>query len=102
MDGARRGVLLEHEGRWAGEKKHLQSRFGIRRFWLGWLSVRFDGGPVYFDMVEALQQAIADFGYLVRRGERLSAEEWLHRINTLGLRITPAQLTAIETLMRNH
>lgn len=102
MDGARRGVLLEHEGRPAGEKKHLQSRFGIRRFWFGWLSVRFDGGPVYFDMVESLQQAIADFGYLVRRGERLSSEEWLHRINTLDLRITPAQLTAIETLMRNY
>lgn len=102
MDGARRSVLLEREGRQAGAKKHPHPRFGLRRFWFGWLSVRFDGGPFYFEMIESLQRAIADFGHLVRRGERLSAEEWLHRINTLGLRITPAQLTAIETLMRNH
>ncbi|WP_425929763.1 hypothetical protein [Pseudomonas sp. NyZ201] len=75
------------------------SELGIRRSRLGWLSIRFDGGPFYPEMLEALQQAVIEFGGLVRRGESLTAAEWLQRIDAIGGRITPAQILAIRTLM---
>lgn len=75
------------------------SELGIKRSWLGWLSVRFDGGPYYPEMLDSLQQAVIQFGGLVRRGENLTGTEWLQRIHDAGGCITSTQLLAIETLM---
>ena len=75
------------------------SELGIKRSRLGWLSVRFDGGPFYPEMLGALQQAVIDFGGLVRRGESLNGAEWLRRIDAVGGSIAPAQILAIRTLM---
>ncbi|MDU9390504.1 hypothetical protein [Pseudomonas sp. zfem002] len=80
-------------------KHRASSELGIMRSRLGWLSVRFDGGPFYPEMLDSLQQAVIDFGGLVRRGESLTAAEWLQRIDAIGGGITPAQILAIQTLM---
>lgn len=73
--------------------------FGIGRSRLGYLRVLFDGGPSYPEMIDALQAMRDEYGHLVKRGEKLTASEWLQRIDASGARLTLAQLTAVETLM---
>lgn len=73
--------------------------FGISRSRLGWLSVRFDGGPSYPEMVATLKQMADQYGYLIRRGEKVSGGEWLQRINEAGARLTECQMRAVQTLM---
>lgn len=78
-----------------------QCVFGVRRSFVGWLSVRFDGGPYYPEMVEALRGMVAEYGHLVRRGERLTAFEWLQRIKSTGAMPTDIQVESLATLMGN-
>lgn len=73
--------------------------FGISRSRLGWLSVRFDGGPTYPEMVETLEGMVALHGHLVRRGERISGPEWLQRISDSGVPADESKIKAIRTLM---
>lgn len=73
--------------------------FGISRSRVGSLRVLFDGGPSYPEMIDTLQVMRDEYGYLVKRGEKLTASEWLHRISASGVRLTLAQLAAVETLM---
>lgn len=55
----------------AGSGRRSTCGFGISRSRLGRLSVRFDGGPCYPEMVAALKEMVDDYGNLVKRGERL-------------------------------
>lgn len=73
--------------------------FGISRSRLGWLSVRFDGGPYYPAMLETLREMAELHGHLVRRGEKISGLEWIQRVNQSGARVTEQQMLAIGTLM---
>ncbi|MEC6744506.1 hypothetical protein KH389_01490 [Pseudomonas qingdaonensis] len=73
--------------------------FGISRSRVGRLRVLFDGGPSYPEMIDTLQTMRDEYGHLVKRGEKLTASEWLQRINASGARLTLAQLAAVETLM---
>ncbi|PPS64414.1 hypothetical protein CR917_03505 [Pseudomonas sp. BRM28] len=86
-------------GQQAGSGRHTESDFGISRSRLGWLSVRFDGGPSYPEMVATLKEMIDRYGHCVKRGEGLSGSEWLSRIEQGGMRITECQKQAIQTLM---
>ncbi len=73
--------------------------FGISRSRFGRLRVRFDGGPSYSEMVDTLQKLCGLYGHLVKRGENLTASEWLQRINANGARLTLDELASVETLM---
>lgn len=73
--------------------------FGISRSRLGWLSVRFDGGPSYPEMVESLKEIVDRHGHLVKRGDKISGSEWLRRIDQSNVRVTERQRQAIQTLM---
>lgn len=59
----------------------------------------FDGGPSYPEMVDTLQRMRDEYGYLVERSEKLTASEWLQRINASGVSLTMTQLASVETLM---
>lgn len=74
---------------------------GISRSRIGWLSVRFDGGPSYPEMVAILKEMVDQYGGLVKRGERISGYEWLRRIDQRSVQATDAQRHAIQTLMRS-
>ena len=76
--------------------------FGINRSRLGWLRVRFEGGPSYPKMVATLKEMVNRYGSLVLRGERLSGSEWLRRIGQNGGKITEDQRRAIQTLMESN
>ncbi|HCE6397455.1 MULTISPECIES: hypothetical protein [unclassified Pseudomonas] len=78
------------------------SQFGISRSRLGWLKVRFDGGPSYPDMVDVLKGMVAQYGYLVRRGERLSGAEWTERILGSSAQVSDVQMHSIITLMKDR
>ncbi|EFW78488.1 hypothetical protein [Pseudomonas savastanoi] len=77
------------------------SQFGISRSRLGWLKVRFDGGPSYPDMVDVLKEMVGQYGYLVRSGERLSGAEWIERILESRAQVSDVQIRSASTLMRN-
>lgn len=89
-------------GQHAGSEPHTERGFGIRRSRLGWLSVRFDGGPSYPEMVALLKEMVEQYGHCVKRGEGLSGSEWLSRIEQDGRRITECQRQAIQTLMESR
>ncbi|KQQ49894.1 hypothetical protein ASF84_22060 [Pseudomonas sp. Leaf127] len=78
-----------------------RSQFGISRSRLGWLKVRFDGGPSYPDMVDVLKGMVEQYGYLVRRGERLSGVEWIKRILESCAQVPDVQMRSVSTLMRS-
>lgn len=92
--GAQRG-----NGEKAGSGRRSACDFGISRSRFGWLSVRFDGGPSYPEMVETLEGMVALHGHLVRRGESISGPEWLQRIDHSGVSAEESQIKAIQTLM---
>lgn len=73
--------------------------FWISRSRLGWLSVRFDGGPCYPEMVESLKEMVDRYGHLIKRGDKISGSEWLRRIERGNARITNRERQAIHTLM---
>lgn len=73
--------------------------FWVKRSLIGSLRIRFDGGPSYPKMVEDLRQALNNHGRLVRRGERLSGSDWVHRIKKHQGPLSECQASAIETLM---
>lgn len=73
--------------------------YWIRRSRLGRLSIPFDGGPFYIEMVDSLKEAFDWHGRLVKRGEKISGSEWLRRIDQSDVRITELQRRAIQTLM---
>lgn len=81
-------------------RRSAASQFGISRSRLGRLSVRFDGGPSYPEMVDVLQDMVNQYGYLVRRSERLSGEEWIERILETNTQVSALQTLSIKTLMR--
>lgn len=76
------------------------SQFVISRSRLGWLKVRFDGGPSYPVMVDLLKGMVEQYGYLVRRGERLSGAEWIERIRDSCAQVSDIQIRSVSTLMR--
>lgn len=80
-------------------KRYVASGFGISRSRLGWLSIRFEGGPSYPEMVGTLKEMVELHGRLVKRGERISGTEWLRRIEASGACISEGQTQAIRTLM---
>lgn len=86
-------------GQEVGSEQRNACNLGISRSCLGWLSVRFDGGPSYPEMVATLKQMADQYGYLIRRGEKVSGGEWLQRINEAGARLTECQIRAVRTLM---
>lgn len=86
----------------AGSGAHAEHGFGIRRSRLGRISVRFDGGPSYLEMVATLKEMVDRYGYCVKRGEGLSGSEWLRRIEQSDMRITERQRQAIQTLMETR
>lgn len=73
--------------------------FWISRSRLGWLRVRFDGGPSYPEMVESLKEMVDRHGHLVKRGDKISGPEWLRRIDQSDVRTTESQRRAIQTLL---
>lgn len=91
--------LQQGHGQQVGSEPHAEGGFGIRRSRLGWLSVRFDGGPSYPEMVATLKDMVARYGHCIKRGEGLSGSEWLRRIEQGDVRITERQRQAIQTLM---
>ncbi|MBD8791500.1 hypothetical protein IFR09_18255 [Pseudomonas syringae] len=96
--------MRAHNG--AGQQPEARQRiaashYGISRSRLGWLKVRFDGGPSYTVMVDVLERMVEQYGYLVRRGERLSGAEWIERILESRAQVTDAQKRSVSTLMRN-
>lgn len=92
----------QETGQQAGSGRHAESDFGISRSRLGWLSVRFVGGPSYQTMVATLKEMVDRYGHCVKRGEEISGSEWLRRIDQSGVRITARQRQAIQTLMKSH
>lgn len=76
-------------------------RHAIRRSALGRLTIRFDGGPCYAEMVDALESAYERFGCLVENREELSGREWIERIIATGQPVSAAELDAIRTLMHD-
>lgn len=95
-----------HVQREAGQQPEARQRtaaiqFGISRSRLGWLKVRFDGGPSYPVMVDVLERMVEQYGYLVRRGERLSGTEWIERILESCAQVSDVQMRSVSTLMRS-
>lgn len=88
-------------GQKVGSERRNACDFRISRSRFGWLSVRFDGGPSYPEMVATLKQMADQYGYLIRRGEKVSGGEWLQRINEAGARLTECQIQTVRTLMAN-
>lgn len=82
-----------------GSDRRNACDFGISRSHLGWLKVRFDGGPSYPEMVATLKQMADQYGYLITRGENVSGGEWLQRINGIGVRLTERQIQAVQNLL---
>lgn len=69
-----------------------------RTILLGRIVVNFTSGPVYDQMLEELEQTTERFGSLVKRGETLTGDQWLKRIEGAhGRNDTAAR--AIATLM---
>lgn len=81
-------------------RRSAASQFGIGRSRLGRLSVRFDGGPSYPEIVDMLQDMVNQYGYLVRHGERLSGAEWIERISETNTQVSALQTLSIKTFMR--
>lgn len=92
----------EGNGRKARSGRQAAHNFGISRSRLGWLSVRFEGGPSYPEMVDMLKEMVDRFGGLVNRGERISGSEWLRRIDESSKRITERQRQMVHTLMEDN
>lgn len=91
----------QHKSQQVEARQRIAARqFGISRSHLGWLKVRFDGGPSYPVMVDALQMMVEQYGYLVRRGERLSGAEWIERILHSCAQVSDIQMRSVSTLMR--
>lgn len=86
-------------GQKIGSGRQSARAFWISRSRLGWLSVRFEGGPFYPEMVETLKEMVDKYGGLVKRGDRISGSEWLRRIDQRNVPITDLQRRAIKTLM---
>ncbi|MBB3105220.1 hypothetical protein [Azomonas macrocytogenes] len=78
----------------------VDDRYMISRSVWGRLSIRFDGGPFYPEMVNDLESAFKRFGHLVEHGEELSGAQWAYRIIASGQSVTAAELNAIRTLLR--
>lgn len=91
----------QQNGQKTGSGRRSTCEFGISRSRLGWLSVRFDGGPSYPEMVAALKEMVDNYGNLVKRGESLLGTEWLRRIDQTSGRTTERQKLAVQTLMRS-
>lgn len=89
-----------------GQKARCEQRyvcdFWIGRSRLGRLSIRFDGGPSYTEMIDALKEAVELHGPLVKRGDKISGSEWLRRIDQNDVRITKRHRRAIQTLMQKN
>lgn len=86
-------------GQKVGSELQNACNFWISRSRLGWLSVRFDGGPSYPEMVATLKQMAYQYGYLIRRAEKVSGSEWLQRISEAGAPLTESQIQTVRTLM---
>lgn len=73
--------------------------YGVSRSALGRLSIRFEGGPSYPEMVDDLEWALQRYGHLISTGECLTGEEWVQLIVTNGAGVDMVAIHAIRTLM---
>lgn len=73
--------------------------YGVSRSVFGRLSIRFDGGPSYPEMVNDLEQSLLCYGYLIDNGTCFTGEEWIQRIVTSGADADMRKIHAIRTLM---
>lgn len=96
-DGKRMGAQ-QRNGQKLESGQRSASEFGISRSRLGWLSIRFDGGPSYPQMVARLKDMVDQYGYLVSRGEGISGADWLQRIEASGAVVTEHNMQVIRTL----
>ncbi|MDR6575174.1 MULTISPECIES: hypothetical protein [Pseudomonas] len=71
----------------------------IGRSRLGLLSICFDGGCSYPSMIIMLQGVFKRYGRLVRFGEKLSAQDWLNRVEERGFQVSDQERAAVVTLM---
>lgn len=88
--------------RWCGRGRFSTVQpyeYVIRRSALGRLSIRFDGGPSYPEMVNDLKGAFERCGHVVRLGEELSGVEWARLITDSGVFISADELNAVLTLL---
>lgn len=90
------------EGRQSDIASPAVHGFGISRSRLGWLRIRFEGGPSYPKMIETLEEMAGQYGHLVKRGERLSGAAWLRRIGQSGVWLSEHQIQAVGTLMERE
>ena len=73
--------------------------YGVSRSALGRLSICFEGGPSYPEMVDDLELALQRYGHLISIGECLTGEEWVQLIVANGTDVDMVAIHAIRTLM---
>lgn len=86
-------------GQKVGFERRDAHEFGISRSRLGWLSVQFSGGPSYPEMVATLEEMVDRYSGLIKRGERMSGSQWIHRMEQSGVQISEREIQAVRTLM---
>jgi len=73
--------------------------YTVSRSALGRLSIRFEGGPSYPEVVDDLERALQRYGHLISTGECLTGEEWVQLIVTSGADVDMVAIHAIRTMM---
>lgn len=93
-------------GRWVREVASLRlsssihnETYGVKRSTWGRLSIRFEGGPSYPDMVDDLERASQRYGHLISNGACLTGEDWIQLIVASGGDIDMVAIHAIRTLI---
>lgn len=90
---------LRQPGPWGLLQRWQPDCYGLSRSVLGWLSIRFEGGPSYPEMINQLKIARQRYGHLIQIGETVRGDEWIERIQLVDPAPDAHLIHAIRTLL---